>query len=65
MAFLRFWYEEGANNFYSSIDPSEQKEVGNQNAWVGGYNPSSGGGGMGAVPLMPGCPNRTEFGREE
>ncbi|CAK9075188.1 unnamed protein product [Durusdinium trenchii] len=37
-----FWYEEGANNFYSSIDPSEQKEVGNQNAWVGGYNPSSG-----------------------
>ncbi|CAK9003660.1 unnamed protein product [Durusdinium trenchii] len=37
-----FWYEEGANNFYSSIDPSHQKEIGSQNAWIGGYNPSSG-----------------------
>ena len=44
---LRFWYEEGANNFYSSIDPSHQKEIGSQNAWIGGYNPSSGSGGVG------------------
>ena len=38
-----FWYEEGAANGYSYIDPSSKKEKGNANAWVGGYNPSSGG----------------------
>ena len=35
-----FWFEEGAANRYSDVDPG-QKESLEQNAWIGGYNPGS------------------------
>jgi len=36
-----FWYEEGANNRYSEIDPGMVDEGIGGNAWVGGYSPES------------------------
>ena len=36
-----FWYNEGANNRYSDMDPGDKDNGLEQNAWIGGYNPGS------------------------
>ena len=35
-----FWFDEGANNRYSDVDPGEADSGLGQNAWAGGYNPA-------------------------
>ncbi|CAE7260292.1 Contig13544.g14453 [Symbiodinium natans] len=35
-----FWFDEGANNRYSDVDPGEKDSGLGQNAWAGGYNPA-------------------------
>lgn len=36
-----FWFKEGANRRYSDVDPGPADDSLEQNAWVGGYNPTS------------------------